>query len=87
MGKLYLDENDRVQFDPTKDGWFARRAAVGCCLLRLAGTTEQLILASARVRTLTDCADPGAGISGLRDVTAVRQSITSRARIRRIGLI
>jgi len=82
MGKLYLDENDRVHFDQTTDGRFARRAAVGRCLMRLASTTEQLVFASARVLELSGRSDPHI-TADLRLINEVRRAVRSRARKRR----
>jgi len=49
MAQLYLDENDRVRFDPTADGGLARNAAVNRTMLKMAEQLERLARCSIEV--------------------------------------
>ena len=82
MGKLFLDENEVVQFDPSQDGALARQAETGRGILRLAALTEQLIQKVGKARSIVGRDDPRSTAEGLRELASVRQRIRAQARRR-----
>lgn len=80
MGKLYLDENEIVQFDPSHDGASSRQAATGREILRLADLTGELIRRIGKVRTAIGRSDPKGTVEGLLELDRVRFRIRAQAR-------
>lgn len=79
LAKLYLDELDRVRFDPTPDDSIARRASIGRGLAALSDTTVRLILACERVRSVAGIPASEPVIDDLEILWSMRRDILRRA--------
>lgn len=79
MGKLFLDENEIVQLDPSWNGAWSRQAATGRGILRLSDLASQLIQEIGRARTLVGRGDPRETAEGLLELDRVRHRVRAQA--------
>ena len=79
MGKLFLDENEIVQFDPSRNGAWSRQAATGRGILRLSDLASQLIQEIGKARAFVGRGDPGETAEGLLELDGVRHRIRAQA--------
>ena len=79
MGKLFLDENEIVQFDPSRNGAWSRQAATGRGILRLSDLASQLIQEIGKARALMGRGTSRETAEGLLELDGIRHRIRAQA--------
>lgn len=79
MGSIFLDEHDRVRFDPSPTGEAARRAEINRGILKLTTLAAGLLMAAERASKLAGKAPSGNVTDDFVTLALIRRQVFERA--------